>query len=132
MIVAVPIVLMMEMTVHQVVHVIAVGNRRVATAWTMYVVACMSGAVVTQSAVVRVVAVHVEFVLVDMIPVRMVQMTVMEVVDVAVMDDRGMTAVRAMTVIVVGVYVAVIRGHVGHLGDENSLRRGPLMRAVPN
>ena len=38
MIVAVPVVLMVEMAVYQVADVIAMGDWLVATAWTMYVI----------------------------------------------------------------------------------------------
>lgn len=110
-IVAMVAVRMVQMSVDQIVDVIAVGHGRVAAAGTMQVSRLMSAALMIGRATVGIGCAHVEAVFVDVVAMRMVQMTVVQVVDVVAMPDCRMPAVRTVLVIVMGVMRFVAGAH---------------------
>ena len=75
---------MMEMTVHQVVHVVTVWHGFMATPWPVDVIGVVSRANVVRGARIRIGFIDVEGVLVIMLPVWVVQVTVMKVIHVVV------------------------------------------------
>jgi len=99
----------MEMPVDQIVDMIAMRYRLVPTARTVDMARFMVAAVCRAS--VRVLCADLDRVLVDMVPMRMVQMPVMKVVDMVAMPDCGVSASRAMLMIVVCVMRFVTRAH---------------------
>ena len=103
MIVAVVTVRVVQVTVDQVVDVIAVRNGFMAAARPVLVALVVSAAVMPGGAVLRVHGIHVQLVLIHMIAVDMVQMPVMQVIRVAVVLDRGVPAAGAVLVVVVRV-----------------------------
>jgi hypothetical protein len=97
-IVAVAAVWMVQVSVHQVVGMIAVRDLLVAAMWTVMMVRIVVAALVIRSTTVLIGLADFDAVLVDMTIVLMVQMSIVQIVCVAVMLKRRMTAVRAMTV----------------------------------
>jgi hypothetical protein len=98
---------MMQVTVDQVVDMVAVRHRLVAAVWTMLVAFWMTAAVVVWRAAVGVRRAHGHDVLIEMILMRMMQMAIMQVVDMAVVPYRSVTAARAMLVRMVAMDVMV-------------------------
>lgn len=101
--VAVATVRMVEMPLHQVVDMVAVRDGFVTAAGTMQVPCVVTTARVRGRTVRGIRTTHRERVLVHVPVVRVVEMTVVEVVDVAVVLDGGVSARRAVDVIVLRV-----------------------------
>jgi hypothetical protein len=97
-IVAVAAVRMVEVTVDQVVDVIAVRHRLVAARRAMLVSRAVRAAVVGRRASGRIGRPDFENVFVHVIAVGRVQMAVVEVVDVILVADGGVAAAGAMNV----------------------------------
>ena len=97
-IVAVVAVRMVEMTADKVVDVVAVRNRRMAAIRTVHVSLFMGAAIVFGSAAGRIGPVHGEAVLLDLVAGDVMQMAVVQIIDVPLMDDAGVAAIRAMLV----------------------------------
>lgn len=95
MIVAVPGVGAMEMSLHQIIRVIAVRHRRVPAARSVHVARVMVAAPVIGCAAAGVRRRHRNPALVDMIPVHRVEMAVVQVVRVAAMLDGLVPAFSA-------------------------------------
>ena len=104
MVVAVALVGVVQATVDQVVHVVAVGHLVVAAALAVDV----GAAVMRSVAAVRVELVDRQPVLVDVIAVRMVEVPVVEEVDVAVVDNLRVAAAGSVDVLVGVVDVALV------------------------
>jgi hypothetical protein len=68
----------------------------------------VAGAIMVSCASIGIRCVHFEHVLIDMIPVHMVQVPVMQVVDVPVMADGLVPAVRPVLVRVVSMLLAFV------------------------
>ena len=115
MVVAVALVGVVQATVDQIVHVVAMGHLVVAAALAVDV----GAAVMRSVAAVRVELVDRQPVLVDVIAVRMVEVPVVEEVDVAVVDDLRVAAAGAVDVLVGVVDVAL----VAHVRDGTPLGR---------
>jgi len=94
---------MMQVTVYQVIDVIAVGNRFVPASRTMHMVGGMSAAAMVRGANLRIGFRNSDNMLVHMIAMRMMQMTVVQIIHVTVMNDCRVPAVRAVLVGMVGV-----------------------------
>lgn len=88
------------MAIHQVIDVISVWRRRVATVRTVNVGLVMSGAVMAWCAFLGVNRGYLDAVIVHVVAVRMMQVAVVKIIDVAIVLHRHMTAVRAMFVAV--------------------------------
>lgn len=105
MVIAVVGVRMVEPTVDQVVRVTGVRDGVVAAVRSVDVLSTVP--VGGLRVALRVLGVHGEDVLVDVILVRVVQVPVVEVVDVPVMTDRGVAAVKPVDVVVGGVDLVI-------------------------
>lgn len=90
----------MKVPVDEIVDVVAVGHRRVATVGTVHVVRVVPVTLVG-NALGRVGIVHLDRVLVVVALVRAVEMPVVKVADVIPMPDRDMAAVGSMRVVVI-------------------------------
>lgn len=102
------------MTVDQVVDVVSVRHRVVATPRTVHVVGGVTPAVVRRRADIGVGLVDGQDVLVDVVVVGMMQVAVVEIVHVTVVQDARVSAAWTMHVIVIGVDDAVaFRRHGG-------------------
>jgi hypothetical protein len=106
-VVAVVSVRVMQVTVDEVVDVVAVGDGFVATLWTVDVVRGVGAALVRGGAVGWIGRVHFEGVFIHMVVVHVMQVAVVEVVDVVVVFDGGVSAAFAVDVVVGFVFLAV-------------------------
>jgi hypothetical protein len=130
-VVAVVAVRVMKMAVDQVIDVIPMRYRFVPTAWPVDVARIVPTAV--WRTLVRVFCADVDPMFVYMIAMRMVQMSIMQIVDVVIMLDRGMSAPRAMLMVVVSMMGFVARAHafllfpIGRGGTGTSTAAGHWM-----
>lgn len=95
------------MTIHQIVDVISVRHRFVATAGAVNVVWCMPGATMIRRATVGIFLRYLDRMLVDMIVVHMVQVAVMEIIHMAVVRYRRVAAGGKTTIIIVDVIISL-------------------------
>ena len=107
MVVAVPSVLVMEMTVNQVINVIAMGNRFVAAARTVLVVILMTVAGVTGSAFCGVLGIDFEDMLINMVSVEMVKVAIVEIIHMVTVFDSHVATVGTVLVIMRFVFFAI-------------------------
>lgn len=98
-----PGVRMMQVPVDQVVDVIAVRDRLVATRHAVLVAAVVPGTGMVRGAIRRVRIADGNDVLVDVIVVRVMQMAVVQVIDVIVVPHGDVPAVGAVDMVVVAV-----------------------------
>ena len=110
MVVAVIAIGKMQMAVDEIVNVIAMRDRLVAAVGAMDMGSIVAAAVMALGAAGGVRLAYFHHMLIDMAFMRAMQVAVVEVVDVVVMLDCGMTAVGAMLVRMVLVDF-VIDGH---------------------
>lgn len=96
---------MVQMAIHQVVHMIAMRHRLMATARSMHMIWRMSGAVMVGRAAIGILRVHRQTVLVHVVAVHVMQMAVMQIVDMALVPNRCVAAAGPMTMVVVGMLV---------------------------
>ena len=106
MVVAVVSVRMMQPPVYQIIDVVGVRHRLVPAGRPMLVRAAR-----LRGAVHGICRAHGQGVLVDMILMNMVQMAIMQIIDVTLMANRRMPAIRAMLVSMVGMVLLVAGGH---------------------
>ncbi len=106
MVIAVIAVGVVEMAVDEVADVVAVGDGLVAAVRAMGVVRVVALAVVIGGAVIGVFVGDLQAVLVVVAFVGMVEVAVVKVIDVAVVLDGRVTAVGAVLMIVILVFVA--------------------------
>jgi hypothetical protein len=105
-VVAVIPVRMMQVTIHQVVDMVAVGDRLMPAAGTVLV-----GALYFRRAAGRIGRVDTDDMLIDVIAMHVVHMAVMQIVDVAVMADCGMAAAGAVLMGMVRMVLLIASGH---------------------
>ncbi len=98
MIIAVIAVGMVQMSIDQVIHVIAVGDRGMATARTMDMPGPVATATMLGRAPVGVLAVHLDHVLVHVSGMGMMEVPIMQVIRVTAVLDRDMAATLAVLV----------------------------------
>jgi hypothetical protein len=104
-VVAVIAVRMMQPTIHQVIDMVAMRNNLMSTIWTMPVRATRFG-----RAAHRILFIDRQRMFVNVILVHVMQMTIVKVVYMTVMYDRGVAAVGAVLMGVIGV-VFLIADH---------------------
>ena len=121
---------MMQVALYQVVDMVAMGHPFMAAIRTMNVPFIVTGAVMVSRASVGIRCVHFEHVLIDMIPVHMVQVPVMQVVDVPVMADGLVPAVRPVLVRVVSMLLAFVH-HNSSTDDVHYARQTEDEPAAP-
>jgi hypothetical protein len=97
-VVAVIAVLVMQVAGDQVVDVITVGNRRVAAVGVMTVRFLVLAAIVPRRAAAGITAAHADVMLFHAAVVDMMQVTIVQIIDVAVVADRGVSAIGAVSV----------------------------------
>lgn len=89
---------MVQVAIHQVVHMVTVGNCRMPAARAMNVAGFMSAAIVVWRAAVGVHGADFQSMLVDMAFMRVVQVAIVQIIYVAVVQDGLMAAAGAMDV----------------------------------
>lgn len=98
MIVAVITMGMVQVAVHEIAHMIAMGHRLVAAAGAMDMTGLVAAAIVLRRALIGIGGAHLDHMFVDMVPVGMVEMAVMQIVHMVAVLDRGMAAIGAVLV----------------------------------
>jgi len=88
----------MQMTIHEVVDVVAVRDRIMAAAGAMHVRLIVPTAIVVRRAPIGIGRRHFDHMLVHVVTMRMVQMPVVEIVHMVAVPYRRMPARRAMNV----------------------------------
>ena len=101
-VVAVIAVRVVKMPLDQVVDVITVGHRFMATAGSVFVLGIVAHGCALRRAAVRVLIIDGDPMLVDVILVRVVQMPTVQIVRVPFVADSEMPALEAVLVIMVG------------------------------
>ena len=95
------IVRMVQMAIHQVIHVVAVRNRGVATVWAVHMILGVTATRMTAGASGGIDRGNVQCMLLDnAVGCLMMKMAIVQIVDVIAVLDRGMPAVSAMDVVV--------------------------------
>jgi len=94
---------MMEVTVDQIVDVIAMRYGFVSATWPMHMTGLMPTALVIGRAAIRIGRGDLQTVLVHVVTVRVMQMAVVQIVDVIPVPDSRMAAGGAVLVIMMGV-----------------------------
>lgn len=111
MVVAVRAVRMVKMSVHQVVHMVAMGHCLMPAARSVPVLAVMTAAIVVGRAALGIVRPNVDHVLVDMAFMRMMKVPIVKVVDVVAMLDGDMPAIGPVGMGVILMDPMVLVGH---------------------
>lgn len=116
MIVAMVAVRMMQVTADQIVDMVAVRHGLVAAAWAVHMLPVVATAAVAGRATFGIGRADRDHMLVDAVAMRVVQMTILQVIDMAVVLDRGVAA--AGSVAVAGLLgVDVFHGASGGTGN---------------
>jgi len=105
-IVAVVAMRVMQVAVHEIINVVAMGNGFMPAAGAMLVVGVVTAALMFGRALLRILAADVNDVLVHMVLVRMMEVAIVEIIDMAVVHDRRVSASGAVDMIVVRVLFA--------------------------
>ncbi len=112
MIVAMIAVRMVQVAVHQVIHVVAVGNRLVAALRTMAMILLMAATGVLGRASSGVGRGDLQDVVINMVAMNVVQMAIVQVIGVAIVLDGGVAATRTMLVGMSLMHLTVLFFHV--------------------
>lgn len=101
MVIAVTVVRMVQVALHQVVDMVTMRDRFMPTAFSMNVAGIMSRAGVIRCALVRVGFTDLKHVLVNVALVQRMQVAIVEIVDVTIVQDCGVTTAGAMRMIMI-------------------------------
>jgi hypothetical protein len=93
---------MMQVAINQIVHMVAMRHRFMAASGSMLVVCIVTSATMLRSALVGIGRADLDDMLIDMVAMHVMEMPVVEVVDMAVMQDGRMTAIRTMNMQMIG------------------------------
>jgi hypothetical protein len=104
---------MMQVTVHQIIRVVAVRHGFVAAAYAVDMARFVAAAVVLRGTRVGVRGVDGQHMFVDMIAVRMMQVPVVQIIRVPIMFHRRMAAASAVLMVVIGMRFTGLR-LIGH------------------
>lgn len=102
----------MQAAIDEIVDVVAMRDRLMATARTMDMAGLMARAGLARRAVIRIGRADLDHMLVDMVPMHVMEVAIVEIVHMVAMADAGMATVRAMLMGMVGVNFAGA-GHYG-------------------
>jgi hypothetical protein len=108
-IVAMIAVLVMKMAADEVIDMITVRNRGVSAIGAVPVAALVSAAAVPGSAAIRVAVAHADAMFIHVIVMDVMKMPVVQIIDVAVVPDGSVAALRAMDVLVAFVSLMILR-----------------------
>jgi hypothetical protein len=111
MVIAMTVVRIMEMSVDQIINMVAMRHGLVSTLRPMDMPRRMSCAIMPGGAVLRVGRGYANHMFIDMVLMRMMQMAVVQVVDMAFVHDSGVAALRSMRMIMIFVLRRVTMAH---------------------
>jgi hypothetical protein len=118
MIIAMPVVRIMQMAADQVVSMISVRYGFMAACGSMHMLLLMHSAFVPRRAFFRICFCHGYDVLINMAAVRVMQMPVVQIVDVVVVNYTRMSAFRSMRMSMIFVLWQVTISHCRFLMKE--------------
>jgi hypothetical protein len=121
-IVAVITVWMMQATIHEIIHMVAVRDRFVAAPGSVNMCGIVAGA--RSGVTIGIDLADFDHVLIDMPSVRMMQMPVMQIIDVPIVFHRDVAAIAAVLM-----FVASMNFAVAHNNGGLNLRNHPLNAA---
>jgi hypothetical protein len=101
----------MQVAVDEIINVVAMRYGLVPATGAMLVPGLMSLAPVLRRAAVRVLAGHLDHMLVDVIAMHVMQMSIVEIIDVVAVPDCGVAASRPVLMRVIGVVWLRARRH---------------------
>ncbi len=120
---------MMQMTIDKIIDVIAVRNRLVAAAGAVDVLCVMTAAAMLRRAGRWVGRRNRQLMLLHTaIGIDVVQVPVVQVVDVTIMLQTGVFAIRAVLVIVIGVQVSHAESPLVGVGKQGDYQMGGVRR----
>lgn len=102
---------MMEMTINQVINVIAVRDGFVTATGAMDVARFMAIAMVLRRATVGVCVRYGDYMFIHVVFMWMMKMTIVQIVDMPFVTDGGMAAVGSMNMVMIGVVREVACAH---------------------
>ena len=105
---------MMQMPIDEIVDMVAVRHRFVATPRPMPMALVVTAAGMVRRAQSGIAVAHIDRVLVDVIAMRVMKMAIVQVVEVIPVLDRGVATGRPVLMRMVGVDLVVVRGHDIH------------------
>jgi hypothetical protein len=111
MVIAVSSMGMVQVTVHEIIDMIAVRNGGMSAPGAMHVVLGMSAARMFRSAPIRMLGIHLDHMFVHVPAMGMVQMSIVQIIDVVTVLHRCVAAAWAMFVVVVRMNTAGCRVH---------------------
>lgn len=113
---------MVQASINQIIHVVAMRNRLVTASWPMLMRRIVSAGAVLRRTVVRIRGCDFDHVFVDTGLIHMLEVTVVEVIDVALMPNRDMATVRRVDVLI-GETGMISGGHVFSFPDYGECGR---------
>jgi hypothetical protein len=110
-VVAVIVVGVVQVVGDQVVDMVAVRHRLVTAVWTMLVAFWMTSAIMVRRAAIGIGRTHGDDVFVEVVLVRMMKMAVVEIVDVAIVRYRRVTAAWTVLVRMIAMNFMIAHGY---------------------
>jgi hypothetical protein len=101
MIIAVTMVRIMEMPIDQIINMVAMRHCLMSTVRPMHMLRCVPRAFMLRRAVLRIGRGYANHMFIDMALMRMMQMAGVQIIDMVVVHDPGVTALRPMWMIVI-------------------------------
>ena len=111
MVIAMIVMRIMQMSVDQIINMVAMRYCLMPTVRPMHMLGWMSGALMSGCAALRIGRCYANHMFIDMAFMRMMQMAVVQIIDVAIVHDPGVAALRPMRMIVVFVLRRVTMAH---------------------
>jgi hypothetical protein len=102
---------MVQMSIDQIIDVIAMWNRLMTTVEPMSMRRGMSAAAVVWRATIRIRRSKFDHVFIGLTVMHMMQMAVVEIIDVALMSNRGMTTARPVDMRMLGMTGMILGSH---------------------
>ena len=101
MVIAVTVMRIMEVTVDQIIDMVAMRHCFMSAAGPMHMLCGMYGAFVLRRAIFRIGRGYVDRMLIDVAFMLVMQMAVVQIVDVTIVHDPGVSALRAVHMIMI-------------------------------
>lgn len=117
---------MVQVPIHQVIDMVAMGHGLMAAIGAMLVGRFVTAALVRRGATLGVVSIYGQGVLFDLAIFLMVEVAIMQVIDMALVNDGGVSAGGTMLVVVIFVLVAHGNSLVGSILGTKRRQIGPL------
>ena len=121
----------MQVPLDEIVGVITVRHLLMTAIWSVLMAAGVRAAIMLGRTGRGVLSVNLDRVLVDVILVGMMEMTVVQIVDMTVVLDRGVAAIRAVSMIVAGVGGMLRSAHTGTLRQQLGNSKALGIRSIP-